>query len=86
MLAQHGEPFTLSKSLEQRRVCHLVYFSPQASRTPVPPLGPGLAIHRHVSGVNHITEVGVVPLRCCAGMLKHDLADRLAEFVSVPAT
>ena len=28
LLDQNGEPFTLSKSLEQRRVRHLLYFYP----------------------------------------------------------
>ena len=30
LLDQHGEPFTLSKSLQQRGVRHLVYFYPKA--------------------------------------------------------
>ena len=30
LLDQHGEPFTLSKSLEQRKVRHLIYFYPKA--------------------------------------------------------
>ncbi len=31
LLDQHGQPFTLSESLEQRRVLHLVYFYPKAA-------------------------------------------------------
>jgi len=30
LLDQHGEPFTLSKSLKQRKVRHLIYFYPKA--------------------------------------------------------
>ena len=30
LLDQHGEPFTLSTSLEQRKVWHLIYFYPKA--------------------------------------------------------
>jgi peroxiredoxin Q/BCP len=30
LLDQHGEPFTLSKSLEQRKAWHLIYFYPKA--------------------------------------------------------
>ena len=30
MLDQNGEPFTLSKSLEQRKAWHLIYFYPKA--------------------------------------------------------
>ncbi len=30
LLDQHGEPFTLSKSLKQRKARHLVYFYPKA--------------------------------------------------------
>jgi peroxiredoxin Q/BCP len=30
LLDQHGEPFTLSTSLEQRQVWHLIYFYPKA--------------------------------------------------------
>jgi peroxiredoxin Q/BCP len=30
LLDQHGEPFTLSKSLKQRKVWHLIYFYPKA--------------------------------------------------------
>jgi thioredoxin-dependent peroxiredoxin len=29
LLDQHGEPFTLSKSLKQRKVWHLIYFYPK---------------------------------------------------------
>jgi len=28
LLDQHGEPFTLSKSLKQRKASHLIYFYP----------------------------------------------------------
>ena len=28
LLDQHGEPFTLSASLKQRKVWHLIYFYP----------------------------------------------------------
>jgi len=30
LLDQHGEPFTLSKSLKQRKAWHLIYFYPKA--------------------------------------------------------
>jgi thioredoxin-dependent peroxiredoxin len=30
LLDQHGEPFSLSKSLKQRKVGHLIYFYPKA--------------------------------------------------------
>jgi peroxiredoxin Q/BCP len=30
LLDQHGEPFSLSKSLKQRKVWHLIYFYPKA--------------------------------------------------------
>jgi peroxiredoxin Q/BCP len=30
LLDQHGEPFTLSKSLKQRKVWHLIFFYPKA--------------------------------------------------------
>jgi thioredoxin-dependent peroxiredoxin len=30
LLDQHGEPFTLSRSVEQRKVWHLVFFYPKA--------------------------------------------------------
>src|ERR671925_127980 len=30
LLDQHGQPFTLSKSLKQRKIPHLVYFYPKA--------------------------------------------------------
>ncbi|MGI8686020.1 MAG: thioredoxin-dependent thiol peroxidase [Acidimicrobiales bacterium] len=30
LVDQHGEPFSLSKSLKQRKVLHLVYFYPKA--------------------------------------------------------
>ncbi len=30
LLDQHGEPFTLSRSLKQRQVWHLIYFYPKA--------------------------------------------------------
>lgn len=31
LLDQHGEPFTLSASIEQRRAAHLIYFYPKAN-------------------------------------------------------
>jgi peroxiredoxin Q/BCP len=30
LLDQHGEPFTLSKSVEQRKSRHLIFFYPKA--------------------------------------------------------
>lgn len=30
LLDQHGEPFSLGRSLEQRKVWHLTYFYPSA--------------------------------------------------------
>jgi hypothetical protein len=33
LLDQHGEPFTLSKSLKQRKAWHLIYFYPENTRS-----------------------------------------------------
>ena len=33
LLDQNGEPFTLSKSLKQRKVWHLIYFYPKETRS-----------------------------------------------------
>ncbi len=59
LLDQHGDPFTLSKSLEQRRVWHLIYFYPKADTPGCTQQACGL---RDVAGeVGDTVIVGVSP-------------------------
>ena len=59
LLDQHSEPFTLSKSLEQRRAWHLIYFYPKADTAGCTQQACGL---RDVAGeVADTVIVGVSP-------------------------
>ena len=50
LLDQEGEPFTLSKSLEERKVWHFIYFYPKADT-------PGARSKRVVSTTCSATSV-----------------------------
>jgi peroxiredoxin Q/BCP len=59
LLDQHGEPFTLSTSLEQRKAWHLIYFYPKADTPGCTQQACGL---RDVAGdVGDTVIVGVSP-------------------------
>ena len=59
LLDQHGEPFTLSKSLKQRKVWHLIYFYPKADTPGCTAQACGL---RDVAGdVGDTAIVGISP-------------------------
>ncbi len=59
LLDQHGEPFTLSESLEQRKAWHLIYFYPKADTAGCTQQACGL---RDVAGeVGDTVIVGISP-------------------------
>ncbi|MDP9403836.1 MAG: thioredoxin-dependent thiol peroxidase [Actinomycetota bacterium] len=59
LLDQHGQPFTLSKSLKQRKVRHLVYFYPKAGTPGCTTQACGL---RDIAGeVGETAIVGISP-------------------------
>ena len=59
LLDQHGEPFTLSRSLEQRTAWHLVYFYPRADTPGCTTQACGL---RDIAGdVGETVIVGISP-------------------------
>ena len=68
LLDQHGEPFTLTKSLKQRKAWHLVYFYPKADTPGCTTQACGL---RDVAGqIGDTVVVGISP----------DAPARLAKF------
>ena len=59
LLDQHGEPFTLSESLEQRKARHLIYFYPKADTPGCTAQACGL---RDVAGeIGDTAVVGISP-------------------------
>ncbi len=59
LLDQHGEPFTLSESLKQRKVWHLIYFYPKADTPGCTQQSCGL---RDISGqVGDSAIIGISP-------------------------
>ncbi|MHB8670943.1 MAG: thioredoxin-dependent thiol peroxidase [Acidimicrobiales bacterium] len=61
LLNQHGEPFTLSKSLKQRKVLHLCYFYPKADTPGCTTQACGLRDLRKGKKIGDTAIVGISP-------------------------
>ena len=78
LVDQHGEPFTLSRSLEQRRARHVVYFYPKADTAGCTAQACGL--RDALPELGDVTVVGIspdLPAKQAAFDRKHALGHHL---------